>query len=163
MAGEQKPVSGLDLIREAHEQQRVARESWENKKPVHLWPHSIMLLRKLCHVPKVILPLMILDSSSCRWWRRWASPSSPPGPRNAGITDEAYEPWFDLSTVEMNIKLGTYSAEVNEDPTAADPSRKENISVKTSTFLSKPNITYSIYDNQCTTTTVWLFKMKSVS
>lgn len=32
VAGEQKPVSGLDLIGEAHEQQRVAGESWENKR-----------------------------------------------------------------------------------------------------------------------------------
>lgn len=36
VAGEQKPVPRLDLIGEAHEQQRVAGQSWRNRARVHL-------------------------------------------------------------------------------------------------------------------------------
>lgn len=37
MAGEQKPVSGLDLIGEAHEQQRVAGESEGHSAADDFW------------------------------------------------------------------------------------------------------------------------------
>lgn len=120
VAGEQQPVSGLDLIGEAHEQQRVAGESWGNESEntwIDLRPHKTRLLHKLrlCHLPKVILPLMISGLFFMSLMAAMGKPQLATGPQKCWNNTTHITTVLTLKSgykEDPIIKLRAYRAEV---------------------------------------------------